>query len=204
MGCTNGSSVPGFRLSGQVALVSYIREPLGTYLDGLCRELVPGCRPRAHVSVLPPRPLNCEPTCAGTDLQKLLESTPPFDLVLGEVEVFPVSHVIYVSIAQGQDHLRRLHRALNRGSAKYQEMFPYHPHVTLAQELGAGEVPGKLECARRRWREAPHDRTVRVDLLSFVQNQDGRWVDLQDILLGSYPPRQPAKVLPEHAVQPAV
>lgn len=204
MGCTNGSSVPGFRLSGQVALVSYIREPLGSYLDGLCRELVPNCRPRAHVSVLPPRPLICEPTCAGDELQKLLASTPPFDLVLGEVEVFPVSHVIYVSIVHGQDHLRRLHRTLNRGLAKYQEVFPYHPHVTLAQDLGAGEVPGKLECARKRWRETPHDRTVHVDMLSFVQNQEGRWVDLQDILLGSFPAASPAGMLREQPAQPAV
>lgn len=204
MGCSNGSTVPGFRLSGQVALVSYIREPLGSYLDGLCRELVPDCRPRAHVSVLPPRPLTCEPNCASDELQKLLESTPPFDLVLGEVEVFPVSHVIYVSIAQGQEHLRHLHRALNHGAAKYQEMFPYHPHVTLAQDLGAGEVPGKLECARHRWRESPHDRTVHVDQLSFVQHQDGRWVDLQDILLGSYPARHPAKMHAHPSIQPTV
>ena len=205
MGCLNGSTVPGFRLSGQVALVSYIREPLGSYLDGLCRELVPGCKPRAHISLLPPRPLPCEAECAGDELQKLLESTPAFDLVLGEVEVFPVSQVIYVSIAQGQDHLRHLHRTLNRGLAKYQELFPYHPHVTLAQDLGTGEVPEKLECARQRWRESPHERKVRIDQLSFVQHQEGRWVDLQDILLsGSYPPPQPLKTSPEHLAQPTV
>lgn len=200
----NGSSVPGFRLSGQVALVSYIREPLGSYLDSLCRELVPDCKPKAHVSILPPRPLPCEPKCAGEELQRLLESTPAFDLVLGDVEVFPVSHVIYVSIAQGQDHLRHLHRILNRGLAKYQELFPYHPHVTLAQELGSGEVPGKLEYARQRWRECPDDRKVHVDLLSFVQFQEGRWVDLQEILLGSSPAPLPPKPMPEHEAQPTV
>jgi 2'-5' RNA ligase len=154
--------------------------------------------------VLPPRPLPCEPNCAGSELQKLLESTPSFDLVLGEVEVFPVSHVIYVSIAHGQDHLRHLHRTLNRGLAKYQELFPYHPHVTLAQDLGTGEVPGKLECARKRWRESPHDRKVHVDMLSFVQYQDGRWVDLQDIRLGASPAPRALKPLPDHSAQPAV
>ena len=40
------------------ALVSYIPDPLRRFLDDLRRELVPGCVPAAHVTVLPPRPLS--------------------------------------------------------------------------------------------------------------------------------------------------
>src|SRR5215472_12727665 len=52
MGChPNGEQSPVY------ALVIYIPDPLGKFLDELRRELVPGCNPHAHVSVLPPRPL---------------------------------------------------------------------------------------------------------------------------------------------------
>ncbi len=114
-----------------------------------------------------------------------MEEFKPFDVVLGDVEVFPVSHVIYVSIARGREHLRHLHSVLNKGQAQHRECFPYHPHVTLAQELSLEVVPGKLELARKRWRDSGLDRVVRVDTLSFVQHQDCQWVDLQELPLGS-------------------
>ena len=39
----------------QFALVIYIPDPLGRFLDDLRRELAPDCVPHAHVSVLPPQ-----------------------------------------------------------------------------------------------------------------------------------------------------
>ena len=166
-------------------MVSYIGDPLGSFLDSLCRELVPGAKPHAHISVLPPRPLACEPLCASQEIAKLIEEFKPFDVLLGEVEIFPTSHVIYVSIARGHEHLRHLHRTLNLGKAEFKECFPYHPHVTLAQEMSPEIVPGKAEFARRRWQESGLNRVVHIDTLSFVQNQDSCWVDLQDIALGT-------------------
>lgn len=185
--CSNGSPVPGSRLFGHVALVSYIPDPLGSFLDGLCRELVPAAKPHAHVSILPPRPLPCEPDCAAAELRKLLEDIAPFDLVLGDVQIFPVSHVIYVSIAHGKERLRQLHNLLNKGLSKYTEVFPYHPHVTLAQELSEESAQSKVEIARRRWMEYPHSRVVHIDALSFVQNQNCDWIDLLDIRLSGQP-----------------
>ena len=41
----------------QFALVAYIPDPLGRFLDDLRVELTPDCKPRAHVTILPPRPL---------------------------------------------------------------------------------------------------------------------------------------------------
>ena len=38
------------------SLVAYIPDPLRKFLDDLRRELVPGCVPNAHVTILPPRP----------------------------------------------------------------------------------------------------------------------------------------------------
>ena len=39
------------------ALVVYIPDPLAGFLDDLRKELVANCLPRAHVTILPPRPL---------------------------------------------------------------------------------------------------------------------------------------------------
>ena len=39
------------------ALVSYFSGPLAEYLTRLRRELVPDCEARAHLTILPPRPI---------------------------------------------------------------------------------------------------------------------------------------------------
>jgi len=49
------------------ALVSYIPEPLAGFLDRLRQELVPDCFLRAHVTILPPRPI-CSPPGEAWDL----------------------------------------------------------------------------------------------------------------------------------------
>src|ERR1035438_9490908 len=51
------SQIPAEERLNVFALVIYIHDPLGSFLDDLRRQLVPGCNPHAHVSVLPPRPL---------------------------------------------------------------------------------------------------------------------------------------------------
>ena len=52
-----GRYVPEEERLNVYALVIYIPDPLGRFLDHLRRELVPAYKPHAHVSVLPPRPL---------------------------------------------------------------------------------------------------------------------------------------------------
>src|SRR5271157_1965000 len=51
------SRVPAEEQLNVFALVIYVPEPLGRFLDDLRRELSPASNPHAHVSVLPPRPL---------------------------------------------------------------------------------------------------------------------------------------------------
>ena len=43
---------------GHFALVAYIPDPLASFLDNLRLELTPACKPHAHVTILPPRPLH--------------------------------------------------------------------------------------------------------------------------------------------------
>ena len=59
----------------------------------------------------------------------------PFDVELTEIGIFPVTNVVYVEVGEGAAELERMHRAMNTGPLGFKEPFPYHPHVTLAQEI---------------------------------------------------------------------
>jgi 2'-5' RNA ligase len=155
------------------ALVIYIPPPLGKFLDDLRRELVPHYNPHAHVSVLPPRPLAVPWTVASEQARGLIESSAPFEVELTGVEIFPVTEVIYLEVGAGSAELRGMHTAMNREALGFQDVFPYHPHITLAQEIEPTKAPGLLELGR-----APGG--------AFVQNTaSGCWIDLAEYALGT-------------------
>jgi 2'-5' RNA ligase len=161
------------------ALVAYLPEPLGGFLDRLRRDLVQECDAKAHVTVLPPRPLFSPVEEAWQEVKDNLQSFGPFHLELGQIEIFPNTDVIYLSVSAGHAELERMHRALNSGRLAFQEPFPYHPHVTLAQELEPGRVSAAVDLAERQWREFSHPRGFTVNRLTFVQNTlENRWADL--------------------------
>src|SRR5437588_9041381 len=91
------------------ALVTYLPDPLGKFLDDLRRELVPGCIPHAHVTILPPRPLSGTPEAAIETLRTRLADFSPFEVELGEIVVFPVSDVVYLSLKRGRKELLQMH-----------------------------------------------------------------------------------------------
>jgi len=183
-----GCSLNGYVRINQYALVSYIPDPLGKFLDLLRLKLAPECRPHAHVTVLPPRPLNGSFESAKAELQKAANRFQPFEVKLGSVEMFEASEVIYIEVANGEEELRRMHRRLNRGAVKYEEPYAFHPHITLAQNLQHERVQETLENARKLWSEWDDTRTFPVDVLSFVQNtEENCWIDLVDLHLSHEP-----------------
>ena len=166
------------------AIVMYIPGPLGIFLDDLRRELVPHCNPHAHVSVLPPRSLAVEWEAASRRARALTESWPAFDVELTGMRTFPVTEVIYIELGAGAGELRRMHAAMSTGALEFPEPFPYHPHITLAQELPHEQVAAADELARRRWREFEGERRFRAAKATFVQNTPGNcWVDLAEYSL---------------------
>src|SRR5271157_3877049 len=129
-GVTRG--VPAEERLNVFALVIYIPDPLGRFLDDLRRELAPHSNPHAHVSVLPPRPLAVEWQAAAEQARALTEGWARFQIELSGLQIFPVTNVIYLEIGAGGADLRRMHAAMNTGVMEFQEPFPYHPHITLA------------------------------------------------------------------------
>lgn len=169
-----GTSINSF------ALISYLPEPLGGFLDSLRCELVPQCEARSHLTVLPPRPLTAAlPEHAWRQLNDYLEGFSPFRVELDRIEIFESTNVVYLSIGAGYRELEQMHAALNRGPLEYSEPFQYHPHITLAQQLVPEQVEQAAALARRRWREFPYSHGFTVDHLTFVQNSiENRWSDL--------------------------
>jgi len=165
----------------QVALVSYIPGALGEFLDRLREELVAGCKPHAHVTVLPPRPTTADLQANSRTIEEGLDGFAPFQVDLIEVRIFQKSDVVYAAIAKGWPQLVAMHEALNLEGLRFQERFPFHPHVTLAQEIPPAAVPEVLELAVRRWRESAPAHSFRVETLTFVQNKGGNnWIDLAE------------------------
>jgi 2'-5' RNA ligase len=167
------------------ALVSYIPEPLGGFLDRMRQELVPDCFLRAHVTILPPRPISSTPGAAWDLVRWFAPQFAPFDVDLTGVEVFPVSDVIYVNIGGGTEQLNHMHATLNSNGLRFPDPFSYHPHVTLAQNLQPDQVDELTRVARARWAEYSFPKTFRVDNAVFVQNtRRNGWIDLGECRLG--------------------
>ena len=167
------------------ALVIYIPHPLGLFLDDLRRELVPHYNPHAHVSVLPPRPLAVEWHAASEHVRTLAGCWDPFEVQLAEIEMFPVTNVIYIGIGAGEAELGRMHAAINTASLAFEEPFVYHPHITLAQEIPHGQVNAVYDLAVRRWNEFRGERRFQAEHAVLVQNTlSGCWLDLAGYSLG--------------------
>ena len=92
------------------ALVSYIPDPLAAFLDKLRQELVPHCFLRAHVTILPPRPISSSPEAAWRLVQSFVPLFGPFEVEMTNVEVFPISDVISTRLIVP---MSRLHRIFN-------------------------------------------------------------------------------------------
>src|SRR5512147_518306 len=121
------------------SLVTYLPDPLGSFIDQLRGELVPGCSLRAHVTILPPRCLQ-DAAAAGKQIGSTLELSEPFEVHLNEVEIFSNSNVVYLGLTHGLSRLEALHDALNMDAVFFKEPFEYHPHITLAQQIAEEQL----------------------------------------------------------------
>src|ERR1019366_2695031 len=140
---------------------------------------VPNCFLRAHITILPPRPITTLAEVAWNQLRPAAEHFHAFDIELSQVEVFPSTEVIYISAGKGEEQLRAMHKALNTGGVEFKERYAYHPHVTLAQDLKPDELDELICVARRRWEEYTLGRAFHVDTLAFVQStRYTTWIDL--------------------------
>ncbi len=185
------TSVPGEPIN-QYALVTYLPAELGAYLDQLRKELVTSCQARSHLSLLPPRPLSVPPAQAEAQVERFSRRMQPVVVKVGKVEVFPLTGVIYLELESGQKEVESMHASLNAEAFSFDEPYPFHPHITLAQNFLPSESPQCLDLARQRWNEYTGPREFLLDRVVFVQNScTNCWRDIRTFPLEGMPEMPP-------------
>lgn len=172
MGCTL-TKPEGGRL---FALIGFVPGPLGQYLNSVRQQLVPGCAFKSHVTLLPPRVLSASPDALSEGLRRKLLAVHSFEIGLGEVETFPASGVVFLGVKKGRSVLNQVHELLARDELAGEEVYPFHPHVTLAQDFPPTESDELVKFARSLWKSWKGERSFVLDHVSFVHGTDpGDW-----------------------------
>src|SRR5215467_15430037 len=170
------------------ALVAYVRNEVGEFVENLRRELHPELpHLAAHVTLLPPRLLSSSEPAALEILERHCKEVEPFEVSLGEVETFiPVTPTVFIRVAHAAYRMRELHDLLNVGGLKTQEEWPYMPHLTIVRMGAEEQAQYAYRVARARWAEFKGSRCIEVRDLTFVR-EDGQncWKDLAEIPLGT-------------------
>lgn len=169
------------------ALVAYLKNPAGEFVEKLRRELHPDLpHLPAHLSILPPRPLNGTESAALQILEQICGHEEPFEVTLGEVETFvPVTPTIYIRVQGGAAHMSELHSKLSTEALAFEEPWPYIPHLTIAKMSAEPPARQAFEMARERWTEYSESRRILLERLTFVREDDENcWVDLAPVPLG--------------------
>ena len=144
---------------GSFAVVCYAGESVTSYLKEL-RRLIPSKElPEAHITVLPPRPLEVPIEVACRQIETALAPFGIFEVELSQVAQFPETSFLYLDIGRGSETLHAMHACLNRGELEFAEDFEFRPHLTLGGPVrpeSGDEVRTRVEkawksldCARR-------------------------------------------------------
>jgi 2'-5' RNA ligase len=174
-------------LEPRYALVAYVRNPVGEFVEQLRGELHPELSHlAAHVTVLPPRHLPGSEVAALETLEDVSAAVEPFEVNLGEVETFiPVTPTVFIRVVHAASRIRDLHDKLNTDGLYFQEEWPYMPHMTIVKMGTEDQAQNAYLMARRRWAQFKGDRSIRIEELVFVREEaQNHWKDLASVRLG--------------------
>ncbi len=156
-------------------------------MENLRRELHPALpHLAAHLTILPPRPIQGTENAALQMLARICGETEPFEVTLDGMESFvPTTPTVYVRVAHDASRLRELHDQLNTQILAFAEEWPYTPHLTIVKMPTEREAEQALEIARERWRQYSGTHRILLDRLTFVREEaQNCWVDLAPVPLG--------------------
>ncbi len=162
------------------SVIAYVRSPVGIFVEELRREVHPAhTHADAHLTILPPRPLCGSEQQAVKLVHEVAQAATRFEVTMGEVETFvPVTPTVFLRVADGAYRMRELRDALNRDALRFDEPWPYMPHLTIAKMDSAEEAGKLLDVARQRWQAYNGPRTVSIESLTFVKGSGERWVNV--------------------------
>lgn len=169
------------------ALVAYVRNPAGEFVENLRRELHPSLpHLPAHLTILPPRRLQATEQTALDVLDRICSEEQPFEVHLGEVETFiPVTPTVYIRVDSQAPRMSELHSHLNVDGLECKEEWPYIPHLTIVKMSTLEAAIEASEVARERWAAYNKSRCITLETLTFVrEDAENCWVDLAPVSLG--------------------
>jgi 2'-5' RNA ligase len=172
--------------SSRYALVTYVRNPVGEFVEQLRQELHPTiAHMPTHLTILPPRELAGSEAAALEFLEEACSHVIPFSVGLGDMEAFlPTTPTVFIQVKRAAYRVRELHDQLCGKGLRCSENWPYIPHVTILKTESNEQANAALTLARQRWAEFPGEREVMVEKLMFVRESDNRWQDVAPVLLG--------------------
>jgi 2'-5' RNA ligase len=174
-------------LTPRYALVAYVRNPVGEFVERLRRQLHPELpHLAAHLTVLPPRLLQGTERSAVAILEEVCSRVAPFTVTLGDVETFvPRTPTVFIRVAEASYRMRELHDQLNTKALAAQEEWPYMPHLTIVKMSDEPQAQRAYRVARERWAHFDGSRDIQVSELTFVrEDEQNCWVDLAGVPLG--------------------
>jgi 2'-5' RNA ligase len=169
------------------ALVAYLRSPVGEFVENLRRELHPDLpHLAAHLTILPPRPLQGTESQALHEIERICGEAEPFEVTLDGVETFiPATPTVYLRVTHAASRLQELHDRLNTQSLSFVEEWCYLPHVTIAKMAAEPAAEEASRIARERWSHYEGSRRILLERLTFVrEDSQNCWIDLAPVLLG--------------------
>lgn len=114
-------------------------------------------------------------------LDRVAAEHPPFPLHLRGTGTFrPVTEVVFVAVAAGISECERLAAEIQAAPVLWREQrFPYHPHVTVAQDVPTEALDAVYEDL------AGFEARFTVDVFTlFEHDADGRWRARRAFALG--------------------
>jgi 2'-5' RNA ligase len=170
------------------AVVSYIGGELQKFVDQLRASLTPAqAHLRAHITLLPPRPLLGPKEAAQLTLAKLCRELGPVEVTFVNVGVFvPITPTVYLSIERGADQVRAVHEKLNTAEFFGYEALPYVPHLTVAAMARDEDAERAAQIVRQRWAEYKGARSATLTEVTLAVDPEleNHWDDLVTFPLG--------------------
>ena len=172
--------------TSRYALVTYVRNPVGEFVEQLRRELHPTIAHMAsHLTILPPRELEGTEAAALEFLKEACGRVVPFNIEMGDVETFlPTTPTVFIQVKRAAYRMRELHDQLCGGALRCEESWPYIPHLTILKTEQDEQARAAYVVARERWAAFPGKREVYVEELMFVRENGACWQDVAPLPLG--------------------
>jgi 2'-5' RNA ligase len=187
-------AVPAGESSGALRTIGVaiaIPEPFGSELQ-TWREKFGDPLARAiptHVTLLPPTAVEAHRLPEIEEhLRGVAEAEQPFELHLRGTGTFrPASPVVYVAVAEGVAGCERVERQVRQGPLMHRDLaFPYHPHVTVAHDLGDAQLDHAFD------KLAGYEARFAVWGFSLYEHGlDGVWRPQRDFSFGGAAPNPP-------------